>query len=188
MEELIQVDHADRPIRSISRTDCHDGDGVLHRAFSIFLVDRAGRLLLQKRSLHKWLWPLCWSNSCCGHPRWGEVTERAARRRLGEELNISASLRLLFKFRYLAHYKNRGCEQEVCSVFVGTISDDPQPDPLEVAELWYIETDALAQEMAKDRSSFTPWFILEWERILQEFGTLQETLASHVVPIVYESR
>ena len=84
-EELILVDGEDNETGYLSKAACHDGDGVLHRAFSLFLFDSAGRLLLQQRAATKRLWPGFWSNSCCSHPRRGESMEVATSRRLRDE-------------------------------------------------------------------------------------------------------
>ena len=119
-EELILVDRADNEIGFISKADAHDGAGVLHRAFSLFLFNDAGELLLQQRAPGKRLWGGYWSNSCCSHPRWGEDIDAAAHRRLGEELGIRATLRPLFKFQYQAHFGERGSEHELCTVYVGS--------------------------------------------------------------------
>ncbi|MFN8641790.1 MAG: isopentenyl-diphosphate Delta-isomerase, partial [Candidatus Binatia bacterium] len=103
-DRLILVDEHDTPIGADSRAACHAGTGRLHRAFSIYLFDRRGRLLLQKRSAAKLLWPQHWSNSCCSHPRVGETTDQAARRRLVEELGLETALQALFKFHYQARF------------------------------------------------------------------------------------
>ena len=87
-EELILVDREDNELGFLSKAECHDGAGVLHRAFSLFLFNDEGELLLQQRSGNKRLWPNFWSNSCCSHPRRGESMEVATRRRLRDELNL----------------------------------------------------------------------------------------------------
>ena len=86
-EALILVDENDREIGFSSKDSCHDGPGILHRAFSLFIFNTAGELLLQQRSAGKRLWPLYWSNSCCSHPRAGETMELAVNRRLQQELH-----------------------------------------------------------------------------------------------------
>ena len=91
-EELILVDEHDREQGYLSKAACHDGAGILHRAFSAFLFNPAGELLLQQRADSKRLWPGFWSNSCCSHPRRGESMQVATRRRLLDELNIEAEL------------------------------------------------------------------------------------------------
>ena len=100
VDSLILVDDADRELGSLTKAACHDGDGVLHRAFSLLIFNDAGELLLQQRAPTKRLWPLYWSNSCCSHPRWAESMEAATRRRLYEELGLRCPLQFLFKFQY----------------------------------------------------------------------------------------
>jgi len=101
-EELILVDADDNETGFGTKADCHDGEGVLHRAFSLFLFNAEGELLLQQRGSQKRLWPGFWSNSCCSHPRRGETMPVATLRRLSDELNISAQLEYIYQFCYQA--------------------------------------------------------------------------------------
>src|SRR5271168_4249843 len=116
-DTLILVDAADCRLGSMSKARCHEGRGVLHRAFSLLIFNGDGELLLQQRAPSKRLWPLYWSNSCCSHPRGAESMEMATRRRLYEELGIRCDLQFLFKFQYQAQFETAGSEQELCSVF-----------------------------------------------------------------------
>src|SRR5215471_9926103 len=122
-EALILVDEADREVGHLSKAKCHDGQGVLHRAFSLLIFNTEGALLLQQRASSKRLWPLYWSNSCCSHPRRAESMETAIHRRLDEELGLHCPLHFLFKFQYQAQFDAAGAEQELCSVFVGRTAD-----------------------------------------------------------------
>ncbi len=131
---LIKVNEHDEVLGPETRDACHSGTGVLHRAFSIYIFDGHGRLLLQRRSARKQLWPLHWSNSCCSHPRWGEEIAAAAERRLAEEVGIRTTLRPLFKFQYQAQFGERGAEHEVCTVFAGVADAVGTVDPGEVAD------------------------------------------------------
>ena len=115
-EELILVDRDDREIGFASKANAHDGDGVLHRAFSLFLFDDDGRLLLQQRAPDKRLWGGYWSNSCCSHPRRGESLEVATRRRLRDELNFETELEHVYWFCYQASFGDAGSEHELCHV------------------------------------------------------------------------
>jgi isopentenyl-diphosphate Delta-isomerase len=99
-DALILVDGADREVGFLPKDLCHDGQGVLHRAFSLLVFNEKGEQLLQQRSASKRLWPLYWSNSCCSHPRRGESMEAAVKRRLDEELGLSCPVQFLFKFQY----------------------------------------------------------------------------------------
>ena len=115
-EPLILVDADDAVVGHADKARCHDGAGLLHRAFSVFLFDAHGALLTQQRSANKRLWPGYWSNSCCSHPRRGESLEQAALRRTAEELGLQVTLQRVYKFTYQAGFGSLGCEHEMCTV------------------------------------------------------------------------
>ena len=167
-EPLMLVDADDNVIGVLDKAGCHDGEGQLHRAFSLFIFNPAGQLLIQQRAAGKRLWPGFWSNSCCSHPRNGEDTGDAARRRLWEELHQRAELRFVYKFEYSAPFGTSGTEHELCWVFVGTTTDTPVVNSEEVAEIRWIEPDLLDEEMAAEPERFTPWFKLEWQALRTE--------------------
>ncbi|MGH3438115.1 MAG: isopentenyl-diphosphate Delta-isomerase [Sciscionella sp.] len=164
-EQLILVDAHDREIGCLAKADAHRGDGTLHRAFSLFVFNPAGELLVQQRANGKRLWPGYWSNSCCSHPRRGETMNRAIHRRLWEELGLRAELRFLFKFHYHAQYGRQGAEHELCWVYAGRSAERPQPNAEEIAAWRYVTPQALQTEIAGAPETFTPWFKLEWARI-----------------------
>ena len=167
-EELILVDADDRETGFLSKAESHDGAGILHRAFSLFLFDRDGRLLLQQRAASKRLWPGYWSNSCCSHPRRGESMAVATEWRLQDELNVGATLEFVYKFAYQARYEDKGAEHELCHVFLGRIDGEVQPNDHEIAAIRYVEPGLLAAELAADEGRFTPWFRMEWSALLEE--------------------
>lgn len=169
-DRLILVDEDDTAIGSLEKQACHDGPGVLHRAFSIFLFDLQGRVLLQERSRMKRLWPRYWSNACCSHPRVGESLEQATQRRLREELGVApgqVGLSYIYKFEYRATYFDLGTEHELCSVFVGRVAEPEtiETNPEEVAATDWISPNDLDAEVAIDPTRFSPWFRLEWEAL-----------------------
>ena len=168
-EALILVDESDREIGHLSKGECHDGDGVLHRAFSLFIFNSSGELLLQQRSAEKRLWPLFWSNSCCSHPRKTEAMEVATERRLAQELGLAASLHHLFTFQYQAPYLDLGSENELCWVFAGQCNVHPKPNDHEVAGIRWIAAEALDAELRDEPETFTPWFTIEWPRVRSEY-------------------
>jgi isopentenyl-diphosphate delta-isomerase len=168
-EELILVDDSDHVVGHLSKGACHDGAGVLHRAFSIFVFNRDGELLLQRRSSDKRLWPLFWSNSCCSHPRRGETMDQAVQRRLQQELGMASELEYLFTFRYQASYEDLGSEHEICWVYIGLSEDEPRPNPNEVAEHRWIKPVRLDDELEADPTRFTPWFQMEWPRVREAY-------------------
>lgn len=161
-EELILVDRDDNEIGYASKADAHDGGGILHRAFSLFLFSDDGKLLLQKRAPSKRLWGGYWSNSCCSHPRRGETLAVATSRRLLDELNFEANLEYVYRFCYEAGFGDAGSENELCHVFLGRASVELQPNASEIAEIRYVSAAALANEFADSPESFTPWFKQEW--------------------------
>ncbi len=168
-DALILVDESDREVGHLPKQLCHDGPGVLHRAFSLLIFNPLGELLLQRRAAGKRLWPLYWSNSCCSHPRHNEPMELAVHRRLHEELGIRCELTFLFKFRYQAQFEAAGSENELCSVFIGRHAGAVRPNREEIAEWRWVSPPALQAEMSGPLAhEFTPWFVLEWARIWQQ--------------------
>jgi len=153
----------------MSKALCHEGQGVLHRAFSLLIFNDKGELLLQQRAPSKRLWPLYWSNSCCSHPRGAESMNTATRRRLQEELGMVCELKFLFKFQYHAQFDANGAERELCSVFMGRCGEPPRINRDEIHDWHWVGPELLQAEMSStDRSKFTPWFVLEWERVWRD--------------------
>ena len=177
-ESLILVDDSDQEVGHASRARCHEGAGLLHRAFSLFIFNDGGEVLIQQRSAVKRLWPLYWSNSCCSHPRRTESMDVAIHRRLNEELGLACALQFLFKFKYQAQFDGAGAEHELCSVFIGRSSAPVRADPAEVAAWRWIAPEALDAEMrAAGAARFTPWFTQEWARIRQDHEKAVRALA-----------
>ena len=168
-ERLILVDSNDRELGSSPKSECHDGDGILHRAFSLFVFNADGALLIHQRHADKRLWPLFWSNSCCSHPRAGEDMELAVKRRLEQELGLRASLRFMYKFEYAAAFGDIGSEHELCWVYAGTTAADPVVNTTEVAAWRWITAAALDAELVATPERFTPWFKLEWQALRGQY-------------------
>ncbi len=169
-ERLILVDESDREIGHASKADAHAGKGILHRAFSLFVFNPAGELLLQQRAAGKQLWPGYWANSCCSHPRAGEDMQTATQRRLHEELGFTCPLEFLYKFRYHAEYGDAGSETELCWVYVGMSEAAVRVNDNEIAAWRYVAPEALDREIAAAPERFTPWLKLEWQRLRGEFA------------------
>jgi len=168
-ESLILVDETDREVGHMSKAQCHQGRGTLHRAFSLLIFNAAGELLLQQRAPGKRLWPLYWSNSCCSHPRRAETMEAATQRRLQEELGVRCGLHFLYKFQYQAQFDEAGGEHELCSVYIGRCTDAIRPDRREILAWRWVAPEALQIEMAGCAAErFTPWFKLEWRRVWRD--------------------
>ena len=171
-EQLILVDENDRQIGTSSKAACHDGEGVLHRAFSVFLFNADGDLLLQQRAPGKRLWPGYWSNSCCSHPRVGETLDIAVARRLDDELHTAAELEFVYRFQYQASFGELGAEHELCHVFLGRVTGEPRANASEIAAMRYIPADELDRELDDRPDAFTPWFKLEWRKLGDEYAEL----------------
>jgi isopentenyl-diphosphate delta-isomerase len=157
MEELvILVDASDREVGQAPKLAAHR-QGILHRAFSVFLFDTGGRLLLQRRAQGKYHSGGLWSNTCCGHPRPGEGLVDAAQRRLAEEMGVTCALRPVGSFTYRARVGDLE-EHELDHVLVGRHEGDPRPAASEVdAWRWVAPAEAVA-ELAAGPERFTPWF------------------------------
>lgn len=169
-EALILVDSSDAEVGFLDKAAAHDGDGVLHRAFSLFIFNPEGKLLLQQRAPGKRLWPEFWSNSCCSHPRRGEEMNEAVHRRLEQELGMKASLEYTYKFEYKAPFGDLGTEHELCWVYTGHTDAEPVINTTEIMDWRWIEPSELTDAIAREPASFTPWLKMEWERLNAEFA------------------
>ncbi|HHJ53568.1 MAG TPA: isopentenyl-diphosphate Delta-isomerase [Caldithrix abyssi] len=168
-EKLILVDAEDRVLGYETKDKCHNGAGILHRAFSIFIFNCANELLLQKRHGSKRLWGNYWSNTCCSHPRKGESYEQATIRRLKEEVGLDTPLKYLYKFQYQAAFEDKGSENELCSVYIGKTDRAPEINETEIADWKYISIDDLNHELEQHPERFTPWFKMEWQELTAKY-------------------
>jgi isopentenyl-diphosphate Delta-isomerase len=144
--------------------------GLMHRAFSVFVVDGRGHVLLQRRAAHKYHSGTLWSNTACGHPRPGENTEAAARRRLREEMGVDCPLELAFDFTYRLPVTPELTEHELDHVFVGRWEGIPRPDSNEVSEWAWRGIDDIDSTVREHPESFSAWFPLIWERVKDRLG------------------
>ena len=164
MESLILVDRNDRQVGIGEKLQTHR-EGRLHRAFSIFVFDSAGRLLLQQRAPFKYHSASLWSNTCCGHPRPGESTEAAARRRLQEEMSITCDLRKVSAFVYRKRLTPHLTEHEYDHVLVGRFDGSPLPAALEVAAWRWVEVGDLRRELRDHPGRYTCWLKPALDRV-----------------------
>ena len=181
-ENLVLVDAEDQQAGIAEKMQCHVGDGLLHRAFSVFIHGPEGRVLLQQRSAAKPLWPMYWSNACCGHPRPGEDVEHAARRRTQEEFGIVCQPRFVYRFQYQARYSETLSEHELCHVFECQYGGEPQPDPSEIAAWRWIAPDALTLEIERNPERFSPWMKLEWAELRRRARARDHAPMAHGEP------
>jgi isopentenyl-diphosphate delta-isomerase len=166
---VILVGPDDEEIGTAAKLEAH-GSGALHRAFSVFVLNDRGEILLQRRAVGKYHSGGLWSNSCCGHPRPREDTRAAAMRRLAEEMGFDCALRHLFAFTYRVALGGGLWEHEIDHVFIGHHDDAPRPDPLEVSEWRWLAPDALQTEMANDPDRFTLWLAPAFSGLLRHLG------------------
>lgn len=163
-EKVVLVNSNDEVLGLMNKLEAHQ-KGVLHRAFSVFLFDKKGNLLLQKRAAKKYHSPNQWTNACCSHPRNKETYLEAAIRRLQEELGISCTLEEKFNFIYKADVGEGLWEHELDTVFTGVFEGQFNLNPNEVSEIRYISWEDLEQEIEEKPETFTEWFKI----ILKEY-------------------
>lgn len=156
LPEVILVDSCDHAVGSSDKMTVH-AQGLLHRAFSIFLVDRQGRILLQQRSFTKYHSGGLWANTCCGHPRPGEETAEAALRRLQEELGMTSDLIFQFTSSYSTSFSNGLHENELVHIYFGATSDSPHPNPEEVNAVTWMTLTELEQSCVQEPQNYTYW-------------------------------
>jgi isopentenyl-diphosphate delta-isomerase len=156
-EFVILVDEQDNEIGLMAKQEAHE-KALLHRAFSVFVFNKKGELLLQQRALHKYHSGGLWTNTCCSHPRKGEQVIQSAHRRLMEEMGFDCELELKHKFIYKAPFTNGLTEHELDYIFTGEYEVAPNPNPDEVASFRWIEMAQLQKEIEEHPENFTVWF------------------------------
>ena len=156
-ENVVLVDKNDNPIGLMEKIEAHRR-GLLHRAFSVFIIDDENRLLLQKRSQTKYHSPGLWTNTCCSHPRNGEILIDAANRRLMQEMGLSANLKHMFSFIYRAEFDNGLIEHEFDHVFIGKSNSDPVINSDEVCEWKWTEIKKIKKDIIENSHHYTEWF------------------------------
>ena len=161
---MVLVNEADQELGTMDKLAVHE-KGLLHRAFSIFIFNSSGQLLLQQRALGKYHSGGLWTNTCCSHPRPGEAVEAAARRRLLEEMGFTVPLEKAFTFVYRADFDNGLTEHELDHVFVGEYCGLVTPDPAEVNEYCYQDLEVIETSLREQPDRYTAWFHLAFPRV-----------------------
>jgi len=164
-EEVILVDENDQPIGTMEKLEAHH-KGVLHRAFSVFVFNSAGELMLQRRAAHKYHSPGLWTNTCCSHPRMGETAEEAAHRRLVEEMGFDCDLEYGFHFIYKKQVGEL-IEHELDHVFLGTFDGEPNLNPEETDGWRMMGLDQVATDMEANPDHYTEWFKICFAEVAQ---------------------
>lgn len=157
-EIVVLVDEQNNILGTTPKSTVHTNNTPLHRAFSLFLFNPQGELLLQQRSHFKKTWPLVWSNSCCGHPGLNESNIDAARRRVKDELGMDIdSIEEIAPYRY-SFTKDGVMENEICPILVGTTSAVPDINPEEVETIRWISWSDFLNETRQDQAdTYSPW-------------------------------
>ena len=163
-QKVILVDERDQELDTMEKMEAHK-KGLLHRAFSVFIFDTGGRMLLQQRAEKKYHGGLLWTNACCSHPFPAERVEDAALRRLNEELGFGTELKKIFAFVYKAQVENDLIEHEYDHVFAGEYEGAIHPDPNEVAATAYYTVEEIEAMLEEQPSAFTSWFKLAFPQI-----------------------
>ena len=167
--EVILVDHNDRQTGIMEKITVHE-KGLLHRAFSVFIFNSKGEMLLQKRALNKYHSGGLWSNACCSHPLPDEETITAAQRRLQEELGFITPIEKVFDFVYKADFKNGLIEHEFDHVFTGEYDGKIDANKAEVMDFCYKDVNEINQNLKTHSQLYTAWFHLAFPKIQEWWG------------------
>ena len=156
-ENVILVNDKDEQIGLMPKLEAHE-KAVLHRAFSVFILNSKNEIMLQQRARHKYHSPLLWTNTCCSHQRAGETNIQAGSRRLFEEMGFKTELKELFHFIYKAPFDNGLTEHELDHVMIGYYNEDPSVNPEEVEDWKWMGIDAVKADMTSFPKQYTVWF------------------------------
>jgi len=166
MEEIILVDEKDNEIGKGEKMQVHK-DAKLHRAFSIFVFNSDGKLMIHQRNKDKYHCGGLWTNTCCSHPRAGESLDDAVKRRLQEEMGFTTDMRKVFDFIYKVKFDNGLTEHEFDHVFFGKYDDDPKPNPEEVQDWKWVDLRELRNDIDENPDKYTYWFKDIIDRVIE---------------------
>ena len=156
-EQVILVNEKDEPIGSMNKLEAHE-KALLHRAFSVFILNDKNEVMLQQRANHKYHSPLLWTNTCCSHQRAGETNIEAGKRRLFEEMGFETELKELFNFIYKAPFDNGLTEHELDHVMIGYYNDEPVINRDEVESWKWMKIEDIKNDMIVNPKIYTVWF------------------------------
>ena len=162
-EKVILVDTNDVPLGTMPKMEAHE-KAILHRAFSVFILNKEGQLMLQQRALSKYHSPGLWTNTCCSHQRLGESNLEAGTRRLQEEMGIKTPLEELFSFVYKAPFDNGLTEHEFDHVILGYYDSEPIINREEVANWKWMNLEEIITEIKTTPDNYTAWFKIIFDR------------------------
>lgn len=164
VEYVVLVNNNDQSLGAMEKMEAHE-KGIMHRAFSVFVFNSKGEMLLQRRADEKYHSAGLWSNTACSHPRTAEKTDDAAHRRLKEEMGFDCELENVFSFTYKAHVGDGLIEHEFDHVYIGHSDTVPKPDPDEVGDYKYVDFDWLLKDVKENPDEYTVWFKIALEEV-----------------------
>jgi isopentenyl-diphosphate delta-isomerase len=167
-EKVILVDANDNPIGLMNKLEAHE-KAVLHRAFSVFILNDKNELMLQQRAHHKYHSPLLWTNTCCSHQRENETNIQAGTRRLREEMGFETELKEMFHFIYKAPFDNGLTEHELDHVMLGNYNDVPNINKDEVESWKWMKIEDVKNDMITNPNLYTVWFKIIFEEFYHHF-------------------
>ncbi len=173
--KVVLVDQHDQQLGEMDKLLAHQR-GELHRAFSVFIFNSQGKMLIHQRAAHKYHGGGLWTNACCSHPQMGEELKSAAQERLQFEMGLVCSLQHVHEFVYHAEVENNLIEHEYDHVFFGSTDQSPNPNPDEVSAFKWISVNDLLQEVAEKPREFTYWFKSVLEDLLLKIKDLTVSL------------
>ena len=172
MEPMLILVDKDNNVTGYERKLKVHQEGYLHRAFSIFVVNESGELMLQKRAEHKYHSGGLWANTCCSHPLKGEDPENTIHNRLMEEMGFDCVLEPVFKFIYRAELDNDLVEYELDQVYIGKYELEPKPNPLEVGDWKWIDIDFLKRDLINSPNEYVYWLKAAFDQFYATYKTL----------------
>lgn len=174
-ERVILVNELNEQIGTMPKMEAHE-KALLHRAFSVFIMNDKGETMIQQRAAHKYHSPLIWANTCCSHQREGESNIEAGKRRLMEEMGFEVPLKELFSFIYKAPFDNGLTEHELDHVMMGYYNGEPNINPDEVADWKWMKPEDIKNEISIDPDKYSAWFKIIFDKfydhITQEIKTV----------------
>ena len=166
-EQVILVDEQDNPIGLMPKLEAHQ-KALLHRAFSVFILNSKGELMLQQRAKHKYHSPGLWTNTCCSHQRNGETNIQAGKRRLQEEMGFSTQLKEVTSFIYKAPFVNGLTEHEFDHVLLGYYEDDPVINSDEVSSWKWMPIEEVKNDIDQNPDLYTVWFVIIFTKFYKD--------------------
>jgi len=165
-EQVILVNEKNEQIGTMAKMEAHE-KAVLHRAFSVFITNGNGEIMLQQRAASKYHSPLLWTNTCCSHQRVGETNIEAGKRRLQEEMGFQAELKELFSFIYKAPFDNGLTEHELDHVMIGSYDAEPNINPEEVEAWKWMSPENIKEDISNNPNEYTAWFKIIFDKFYE---------------------